>query len=59
MTDKVSIDRFVAKVADGCYVVPSKPPQYNMRELIKYCRFKEIRASELNDDELKQFELKK
>lgn len=32
-------------------------PEYNIRALDKYCKGKGIKASELTEEELKQFEL--
>ena len=52
-------DACVERLAFGQYVVPISPlaPQYNYRDLHRYCQEEGINASQLTKEELNVFEL--
>ena len=54
-----AFDSAVDRLTGGQYVVPISPlaPQYNYRDLHRYCQEKGIDASQLTEDEVKAFKL--
>ena len=57
--EMADLDDIVDHLADGQYVVPISPlaPQYNYRDIHRYCQAKGIDPSQLTDEELKTFEV--